>query len=147
MTDAAIASALAALPHGPEFRFVDEVLALEPGRSVTARYTVRGDEAFLAGHFPGAPLLPGVILVEALAQAAGIAAQSGDGGPLENLRLTAIRGAKILGSAVPGQTLEIQARVVGRLGGLIQAEGGIVLAGSGEKVLSAQVVLSGDERA
>lgn len=44
---------LAALPHGPEFRFVDALDALDPGKSAVARYRVRGDEAFLAGHFPG----------------------------------------------------------------------------------------------
>jgi 3-hydroxyacyl-[acyl-carrier-protein] dehydratase len=61
------------LPHRPPFRFVDSVDELVPGVSVTARYRVTGEEAFLAGHFPGNPIFPGVIQLEALAQAGGIA--------------------------------------------------------------------------
>ena len=60
------------LPHRPPFRFVDRVDALAAGESVTARYRVTGDEAFLAGHFPGNPVFPGVIQLEALAQAGAI---------------------------------------------------------------------------
>ncbi len=61
------------LPHRPPFRFVDTVDAFEPGASIEARYRVTGEEAFLAGHFPGNPVLPGVIQLEALAQAGAIA--------------------------------------------------------------------------
>lgn len=61
------------LPHRPPFRFVDAVDALDAGESVTARYRVTGDEAFLAGHFPGNPVFPGVIQLEALAQTGAIA--------------------------------------------------------------------------
>jgi 3-hydroxyacyl-[acyl-carrier-protein] dehydratase len=64
---------IALLPHRPPFRFIDAVDACDPGVSITARYRVTGDEAFLAGHFPGFPVLPGVIQLEALAQAGGIA--------------------------------------------------------------------------
>ena len=67
------AALVALLPHGPEFRFIDGVDAFEPGVSITARYRVTGSEPFLAGHFPGNPVFPGVIQLEALAQAGAIA--------------------------------------------------------------------------
>jgi 3-hydroxyacyl-[acyl-carrier-protein] dehydratase len=64
------------LPHRPPFRFVDAVDAHEPGASIRARYRVTGDEPFLAGHFPGNPVFPGVLQLEALAQAGAIAVLS-----------------------------------------------------------------------
>src|SRR5215831_1976681 len=101
--DNALAKALASLPHGPEFRFVDRLLSLDPGKSAVGEYTVRGDELFLRGHFPGHPLFPGVLLVEAAAQLAGTVAQSDPKiKPLAELKLTAMRGIKILGTAKPG---------------------------------------------
>lgn len=136
--------ALQALPHGPAFRFVDSLTALDPGKSATGTYLLRGDEAFLEGHFPGQPIMPGVLLCEAIAQLAGVAAQSDPDIPaLENMRLTAIRAAKILGSAEPGETMTLQTTIAGRLGPLIQAEGSIMV---GDRLLlKTQVTLSGDE--
>jgi 3-hydroxyacyl-[acyl-carrier-protein] dehydratase len=64
---------IALLPHRPPFRFIDAVDAHKPGVSVRARYRVTGDEPFLAGHFPGNPVFPGVLQLEALAQAGAIA--------------------------------------------------------------------------
>jgi 3-hydroxyacyl-[acyl-carrier-protein] dehydratase len=90
--------ALKLLPHGAEFRFVDWLTKLNPGQSGEGEYKVRGDEVFLRGHFPGEPIFPGVLLVEAAAQLAGIVAQSDPKIlPLKNLKLTALRNVKILG--------------------------------------------------
>lgn len=61
------------LPHRPPFRFVDRVHELVAGERITAGYNVTGDEDFLAGHFPGRPIFPGVLQLEALAQAGAIA--------------------------------------------------------------------------
>src|SRR6185436_19856150 len=110
------------LPHGPEFRFVDRLLSLEPGKNGTGEYVVRGDEPFLKGHFPGQPIFPGVLLVEAAAQLAGVIAQSDPKrSPLAGLKLTAIRNARVLGTARPGETIRIRGEVTGRLENLVQA--------------------------
>jgi len=134
---------LASLPHGAGFRFIDRLLALDPGKSGAGEYTVRGDEPFLRGHFPGEPMLPGVLLVEAAAQLAGAVAQSDPQlPPLRGLKLTAIRGAKILGTARPGEIIRLDARVIGRLGNLVQAQAAASV--NGKTLLQAELTLSGD---
>ena len=61
------------LPHRPPFRFVDAVDECTPGQTAVGRYQVTGEEPFFAGHFPGNPILPGVIQLEALAQTGAVA--------------------------------------------------------------------------
>ena len=140
-----LVQALSALPHGPSFRFIDELVEVQSGVSAIARWTLKGDEAFLEGHFPGNPMLPGVIMIEALAQLGGILAQSDRGDqPLKNVRLTAVRQFKILGSIPPGQTLTIQVKRDAVLPGLVQISGEISTS-DGTKLATGSVVLSGDE--
>src|SRR5438445_3172054 len=69
---------VALLPHRAPFLFVDDVDACEPAVSVRAHYRVTGDEPFLAGHFPGNPIFPGVLQLEALAQAGAVALLADD---------------------------------------------------------------------
>jgi 3-hydroxyacyl-[acyl-carrier-protein] dehydratase len=64
------------IPHRDPFLFLDEVVELEPGSHVVARKSVRADEWFFPGHFPDRPIMPGVIMVEALAQAGAVAVLS-----------------------------------------------------------------------
>lgn len=137
--------ALNHLPHGPEFRFLDRLLELDPGKQGVGEYFVRGDEQFLRGHFPGKPLFPGVLMLESAAQLAGVVAQSDPAiSPLPALRLTALRNVKIVGSARPGDTLRVEARVTGRLASLIQAETLVSVAGI--VVLTAELTLSGSSQ-
>lgn len=140
-----LVQALSSLPHGPEFRFLDEMVTLEPGVSATARWTLKGNEAFLAGHFPGHPLLPGVIMIESLAQLGGVLAQSDRGdNPLKNVRLTAVRQFKILGSIPPGETLTIHAKLDGVMPGLVQISGEITT-GENTRLAVGSIILSGEE--
>ncbi len=126
------------LPHRDPFLFVNTVESLEPGASVRAAVRFSGGEAFFAGHFPGNPIVPGVILTEALAQAAGIAGAAGE--PGATYLLSAIRMMKFPRAAHPRESIELFAEKTGSLGLLLNfdvratvgdvtvAEGQIVLA-------------------
>jgi 3-hydroxyacyl-[acyl-carrier-protein] dehydratase len=135
--------ALKSLPHGPDFRFLDRLTALDRGKSGSGEYTVRGDEPFLRGHFPGQPIFPGVLLVEAAAQLAGTVAQSDPQiPPLAALKLTAMRGIKILGTARPGEAIQLDAKILSRLGNLIQAQ--VVAKVNGQTIMQGELTLSGE---
>jgi 3-hydroxyacyl-[acyl-carrier-protein] dehydratase len=128
------------LPHRPPFVFVREVINCEPGRSVEARTVFDADDPMFAGHFPGNPIVPGVILTEALAQAAGIAAASGypdTAGPF--FLLSAIRTMKFLRAVRPADPIDLHAekmagtdtllqfKVRASVNGAVAAEGQLVL--------------------
>jgi len=135
---------LDSLPHGPEFRFIDRVIKLDPGKSGSGEYTVRGDEPFLRGHFPGQPIFPGVLLVEAGAQLAGTVAQSDPQiPPMAGVKLTAMRGIKILGTARPGEIISLEAKILSRLGNLIQAQ--VSASVNQQAVMQGELTLSGEQ--
>src|SRR5580700_8184717 len=139
-----LALAMRSLPHGPEFRFVDRMISLIPGKTGVGEYHIRGDEYYLRGHLPGEPILPGVLLVEAAAQVAGMVAQEDPANPRwPRLKLAALRGVKILGSVRPGQTLRIEAAITGQLDSMIQAH--VFAFVEDAKVLSAEISLSGSD--
>ena len=124
------------LPHRAPFVFVDEVRALAPGESAECGKTFAPDEPFFRGHFPGDPLVPGVILTEALAQTAGLAA----GQPGRAFRLSAIRAMKFLRAVRPADEITLSARKVAVVGALWQFE--VAARVRGEVVAEGVVVLS-----
>lgn len=124
------------LPHRAPFIFVDEVRAVVPGESAECRQTFPPGEPFFAGHFPGDPLVPGVILTEALAQTAGLAA----GQPGRAFRLSAIRAMKFLRAVRPADEITLSARKVAVVGALWQFE--VAARVGGEVVAEGLIVLS-----
>ena len=72
MTQAQLTDLLEKLPHGEGFRFVDQIVSINPGVEGVGLWRPTGDEPFFAGHFPGNPVVPGVLIGEALAQMAGL---------------------------------------------------------------------------
>jgi 3-hydroxyacyl-[acyl-carrier-protein] dehydratase len=95
------------LPHRPPFRFVDRVSELSPARRIVAHYRVTGTESFLAGHFPGRPIFPGVIQLEALAQAGALAVLAE---PRYAARLPlfgGVEGVRFRRQVTPGDELEL----------------------------------------
>jgi 3-hydroxyacyl-[acyl-carrier-protein] dehydratase len=104
------------LPHREPFVFIDQVITVEPGKSAVCTKQFAASEPFFRGHFPGNPIVPGVILTEAAAQTAGIAA----GEPGKVFHLSAIRQMKFLRPVSPGSLVEFTATGAGGMGGLLQ---------------------------
>ena len=97
------------MPHRYPFLLVDRVLELEPGRRAVAIKNVSVNEPFFRGHWPGQPIMPGVLIVEALAQAAGVLiAASVPLRPGRVVLIASLDGVKLRRPVVPGDQLRLE---------------------------------------
>jgi UDP-N-acetylglucosamine acyltransferase len=112
------------IPSQYPFVLVDRVVEHDPLRGLVALKNVTGSEEFFAGHFPGAPVMPGVLLMEGLAQAAGIwlLKNAADPSRLE-VHVVGIDDAKFRRPVVPGDQLRLQVEVLRQRGGLCRVRG------------------------
>lgn len=112
------------LPHRAPFVFVDEIVELEPGASATCAHAVPEDAFWVPGHFPGQPVMPGVLIAEALAQTAAIAALSGEAGAAGNaVYLVGYDKLRFRRPVRPGDRLELSATLVAERRGIVTFEG------------------------
>ena len=105
---------MAALPHRYPMLLVDRVESLDPEKGIVAVKAVTINEPFFQGHFPGRPIMPGVLIVEALAQAAGVLAVEALGlaGSGKLVYFMTIEGAKFRQPVEPGVLLKLEVEFV-----------------------------------
>ncbi len=111
------------LPHRYPFLLVDRIIDLQPGVSVTGVKNVTINEPFFQGHFPGQPIMPGVLTIEAMAQVAGVMAFcSGiEGGG--SVYFMSIENAKFRRPVVPGDQLRMEVKVLKQRGNVWKFSG------------------------
>lgn len=136
------------LPHRAPFLFVDRVVQFTSGQRIVAELDLRGDEPHFAGHFPERPMMPGVLVSEAMAQTAGVllGLSARTGNPLTpetpKFMVLAAVNVKFLQPAVPGDCLSLQARFERTIGPLthmaVSARVGRQEVASGTVVLAAR---------
>ncbi|MBT2185346.1 3-hydroxyacyl-ACP dehydratase FabZ [Sphingobium nicotianae] len=122
---------MAALPHRYPFLLVDRVVSMVPSTSIHAIKAVSMNEPFFQGHFPGRPIMPGVLIVEALAQAAGILAVESMGlaGSGKLVYFMGIEGAKFRAPVEPGHILDLNVEFTQLRGSVCKFSGKASIAG------------------
>jgi len=111
------------IPHRQPFMLLDTIEELEPGRRALARKCVSYNEPFFAGHFPAEPVMPGVLIVEAMAQAGAVAMLSLPEMKGKTAYFAGINNAKFKQKVVPGNVLELEVEIVKVKGPIGQGRG------------------------
>ncbi len=126
------------IPHRAPFLWIDQVEELEPGVRCVAWLTVDAENPVFAGHFPGRPRLPGVLIIEAVAQTAAV--MMGSAAPeaaMESALLAAVNRFKFIKPVIPGMKLRIETRKLTQAGIMACIEG--IVSVRGEKVASGEL--------
>ncbi len=100
------------LPHRYPFLLVDRILEINPGTKAVAIKNVTLNEYFFQGHFPGQPIMPGVLMIEAMAQVAGILAFHSGATPGRSVYFMSIEKAKFRRPVVPGDQLKMEVNIL-----------------------------------
>jgi 3-hydroxyacyl-[acyl-carrier-protein] dehydratase len=124
------------LPHRPPFLFVDEIIEIEPGTRAVGTWHLTGDEWFFAGHFPGRPTLPGVLMCEAIAQVGAYALLRDPRFASKLPLFGGLDSARFRRQVGPGDTLRLEVDI-----GRLSARAG---KGSGRALLNDQVACECD---
>jgi len=102
------------IPHRPPFLLIDEITELVPDERGKGRWCPTGDEPFFAGHFPGYPVVPGVLLIEALAQVGAVAALTSEGRDGDIPFFGGIDKARFRRQVLPGEVIDLEVELVQR---------------------------------
>ena len=100
------------IPHRQPFLLIDRIESMEEGKSITALKNVSYNEPFFAGHFPEEPVMPGVLIVEALAQTGAVAILGKDENRGKTAYFASINSAKFKRKVVPGDILTLETEII-----------------------------------
>jgi len=110
------------IPHRDPFLFLDEIVELVPGERAVAIKEVRAEEPYFEGHFPGHPVMPGVLVIEALAQAGAVAALSMPENSGKLVLFAGIDGVRFKRMVTPGETLRLEVEMTRMRGAIGKGE-------------------------
>jgi 3-hydroxyacyl-[acyl-carrier-protein] dehydratase len=111
------------LPHRYPFLLVDRILEMNPGKKATGIKNVTCNEEFFQGHFPGNPIMPGVLMIEALAQVAGLLAFRSGASAGKSVYFMSIERAKFRKPVVPGDQLKLEVTILQQRGNVWKFSG------------------------